>query len=95
LAGVPGIPGMSETVVLVEGVPDGDDQTRIRGVPGAKVEFFSEHDILEGHVGEANVLAGRLSPGAFNRAERLKWCRAGLPARMTRCTPRWCPAPSC
>jgi phosphoglycerate dehydrogenase-like enzyme len=58
----------------VNGAFDDETVARIRAVPGAKVEFFSDRKELEARADEAQVIASTfLHPDALARATRLEW----------------------
>jgi phosphoglycerate dehydrogenase-like enzyme len=67
-----------EPTVFVEGVGDEEARARIRAVPGARVEFFGDHDELDRRIPEADAVAGRVSAHALARASRLRWVQSWM-----------------
>jgi phosphoglycerate dehydrogenase-like enzyme len=51
-----------------------ENEATILAIPGAKIEFFSDHQAMEDRIDEARVVAGwKLSPEALGRARQLEW----------------------
>lgn len=66
-----------EAVVFVNGAFDEATQARIRAVPGAKVEFFTDRQAMEERSDEATVIASTfLSAEALARATKLEWVQS-------------------
>jgi phosphoglycerate dehydrogenase-like enzyme len=67
--------GQSTLTVFVTGGLTQDrhkDQVRA-AAPDADIRFFTSQSELEERIEEADVVAGKISPGAFARARKLKW----------------------
>lgn len=53
---------------------DASDRARIAAVaPGADIRYFDNQAEAESNIGQADIVAGPLSPEAFRRAARLSW----------------------
>lgn len=69
--------GSGPLVVLVTGQVNEAQLEQIQAAaPGATVRYFAKASDLEDHLGEADVVAGTISPAGFARAKRLKWVQS-------------------